>query len=65
MLKRMVIKNPGGIKNSIKAKIHAFLHFYRIEKYEISFIHRYRLHLLKPELESEQDLIDLWAWDKE
>ena len=39
----------------LKLKISKFLYMYRIEKYEIPFIAKYRLNALKPELEC-----DLW-----
>ncbi|CAG9322903.1 unnamed protein product [Blepharisma stoltei] len=65
LLQRLLQKNPHGIKGAIKAKIHTFLLLYRVEKYEISFIYKYRLDVLKPEIETENDLLELWAWDKD
>ncbi|OMJ89572.1 hypothetical protein SteCoe_8277 [Stentor coeruleus] len=49
--------------NSLKSKISQFLYFYRVEKYEIPFISRYRMNILKPELHC--DLWQLHNWDKE
>ena len=59
------IQSKSAILNvqGLQKKLSTFLFLYRIEKYEIPFISRYRMNLLKPELDC--DLWELHAWDKE
>lgn len=59
LLERASVANPSLLRQ----KISQFLYLYRIEKYEIPFIAKYRLHILKPELDC--DLWEISVWDKE
>lgn len=63
LLNRIQQKNPVANPVALQKKLSTFLFLYRIEKYEIPFISRYRMNLLKPELDT--DLWELYSWDKE
>lgn len=65
LLQKLLHKKSFENISEVKEKIGQFLIFYRVEKFEIPFIFRYRMHLLHPELESDQELWDLYSWDKE
>ena len=62
MFTRCLIEKNLVPTESLKIMIARFLTMYRVEKYEIPFIHMYRMHLLSPDLLHEQ-LWELERWD--
>ena len=50
---RCLLDKNEASSDNLRIKIARFLTMYRVEKYEIPFIHLYRMHLLGPELKKE------------
>jgi transcription elongation factor SPT6 len=63
LLNKLLEKSLVADPIILQKKLTNFLYFYRIEKYEIPFIAKYRIHVLKPELDC--DIWELYNWDKE
>ena len=63
--RRMALLKPSLNVETLKEKITYFLALHRVEKYEIPFIARYKIHLLSPEIENESDLWLLYRWEGE
>jgi len=62
---KFMLHYPGRQADELKAAILAFLEYYRVEKFEVPFIWKYRIHYLSPSIDSEAQLWDLYHWDGE
>ena len=62
LLTRLAVQKSPTSFPELKAKVAAFLRFYRVEKFEIPYIASYRMHLLSPEL-TPADLWEMYRWD--
>ena len=62
LLTRLAVQKSPTSFPELKVKVAAFLRFYRVDKFEISYISAYRLHLLSPEL-TVPDLWEMYRWD--
>lgn len=65
LLQKYLIIKPQTPENGLRMKISLFLQLYRVEKYEIPFIAKYRMHRLHPEIATKADLWNLHEWDCE
>jgi transcription elongation factor SPT6 len=64
LLQRLQATTSSINEDALRIKIRKFLQLYRITKYEVPFIARYRRHYLEPDLEIKH-LWDLYFWDIE
>ena len=64
LLQRLQATTSSINEDALRIKIRKFLQLYRITKYEVPFISRYRRHYLEPDLEIKH-LWDLYFWDME
>jgi transcription elongation factor SPT6 len=65
LLQKLQVRKPSVSVDNLRRKITSFLALYRGEKFEIPFIAKYRIHMLHPEIEGEQELWDIYRWDAE